>query len=249
MRPGDHQLPVARLLSVIKLQNQVVADGLDLDDVIAVVLERAHTLTGWEVALGGDGSLRRSGAAGAGLSPADEATLALLSEVIAAHLARCGDGGPVDGDGRHDELTGLRNRRAFDERLESELARARRHGGQFALCLLELDALPGHEGGEEHEGRDSLLRAVAAHLSQVRGEDAAYRLGGVQFALVLVEASGYGATAALDRVWAAMSEDPACRSIGISSGVATFQRGDDAGSMLARADAALYRSRFAVGTG
>ncbi len=67
MRPGDHQLPVARLLSVIKLQNQVVADGLDLDDVIAVVLERAHTLTGWEVALGGDGSSAalRSGRGGA----------------------------------------------------------------------------------------------------------------------------------------------------------------------------------------
>ena len=74
---------------------------------------------------------------------------------------------------QYDARTGLRNRRAFDERIESELFRARRHGGQFALCLLDLEPASG-------AGRDSVavdvLQGVASHLSLVRGEDAAYRL-------------------------------------------------------------------------
>jgi diguanylate cyclase (GGDEF)-like protein len=181
------------------------------------------------------------------LDGADEATLALLSEVIAAHMASRGDDQPVHVDGRHDRLTGLRNRRAFDERIDSELARARRHGGQFALCFVDLNAFWEINQRDGCASGDAVLRAVAGHLSGVRGEDAAYRLGSDEFALVLVEASSYGAEAAIERVTAAIAGDPACRSISLAWGVATFQRGDDAASVLARADASLYRAKAAAG--
>jgi diguanylate cyclase (GGDEF)-like protein len=182
------------------------------------------------------------------LDGADEATLALLSEVIAAHMASRGDDRPGHVDGRHDRLTGLRNRRAFDERIDSELARARRHGGQFALCFVDLNAFWEINQRDGCASGAAVLRAVAGHLSGVRGEDAAYRLGSDEFALVLVEASSYGAEAAIERVTAAIAEDPACRSIGLNWGVATFQRGDDAASVLARADASLYRAKAAART-
>jgi diguanylate cyclase (GGDEF)-like protein len=241
-------MPPDRLLAVIEMQNQIVAAGLDLSAAAAVVTERALALTGAEVVVDECGVLRVSGAAPEAFSAIDEATLALLSGVIAAHQAAARDVLRVETTGRHDRLTGLRNRGAFDERLDSELARARRHGGQFALCLLNLNALREINGRDGREAGDALLRAVAAHLSQVRGEDAAYRLVSDEFALVLVEASSYGAEAAIDRVAATMAEDPACRSVTGSWGVATFQRGDDATSMLARTDAALYRVKAAVGT-
>ena len=240
MSPIEDRVPADRLLSIIELQNEIVAAGLDLDGVVSAVAARARALIGGEVVVEGLTSLRA-----AGLSPdgVDAATLALLSEVIAAHVARRRDDRPVDFDGRHDRLTGLRNRRAFDERIESELARARRQGGQFALCFLDLSAMWEVNQRDGCAAGDAVLRAVAGHLSGVRGEDAAYRLGGDEFALVLVEASRYGAEAAIDRVTAAIAEDPACRSIRLACGVATFQRGDDAASVLARADASLYRAK------
>jgi diguanylate cyclase (GGDEF)-like protein len=236
--------PAERLLAIIELQNQIVAAGLDLHGAVALVTERAPALIGGRAVVWDRWTLR---AVGEPLGEADAATLELLSRVIAAHQAGAGDTRGLDGDSRHDRLTGLRNRRAFDERIDSELARARRHGGQFALCLLDLNALREVNGREGREGGDAVLRAVAGHLSQVRGEDAAYRLGSDEFALVLVEASSFGAEAAIDRVTAMMVEDRSCRSVGCSWGVATFQRGDDAASMLARADAALYRTKATVG--
>jgi diguanylate cyclase (GGDEF)-like protein len=240
--------PADRLLAIIQTQNQIVAGRLDLYAAVTVVTERAFALTGAEVMVDEHGTLRLRGPAPARFGEAEEATLELLSAIIGAHMAAASDVRGPDGDSRHDRLTGLRNRRAFDERLESELARARRHGGQFALCLLDLNALREINGRDGRAGGDAVLRAVAGHLSQVRGEDAAYRLGSDEFALVLVEASSFGAEAAIDRVTAAIAEDASCRSVGCSWGVATFQRGDDAASMLARADAALYRTKATVGT-
>jgi diguanylate cyclase (GGDEF)-like protein len=248
-------LPSERLLAILELQNELVARALELDEVVPLVAERAGTLIGAGAVVVEDGALKLDDRATAALTPQNEAMLKLLSGVIAAHRVRAGDSDDHAHEGRHDPLTGLRNRRAFDERLESELSRARRHGGQFALCLLDLDLdldLDRVKAPNEIDGHpcgDAALQAVAAHLSQVRGEDAAYRLEGDEFALVLIEASSYGAEVAIDRVTAAIALDGACRAVDVSWGVATFQRGDDAASMLARADATLYRAKSAVGAG
>jgi diguanylate cyclase len=178
-------------------------------------------------------------------SQEDVATLDLLSGVIAAHMAHATDLQEHHLDSRHDPLTGLPNRRAFDERLEEELARASRHGAQFTVCLLDLDGFEQLNDYDGRSARDAVLWTVAANFSQLRGEDAAYRLGEDEFALVLVETYANGAEGVAERITAAIRQDPACRGVGVSWGVATYQFRDTAASIVARADKALYEAKQA----
>ena len=76
-------------------------------------------------------------------SDADVTILGLLSRVIAAHMAHATDFEAAHRDGRHDGLTGLPNRRFFDEHLNGEVARARRLGSPLTLCLFDLDGFKG----------------------------------------------------------------------------------------------------------
>jgi diguanylate cyclase (GGDEF)-like protein len=176
-------------------------------------------------------------------SEEDVATLDLLSGVIGAHMAHATDFEAFRHASRHDALTGLLNRRSFDERLDAELHRVSRHGGQLALTLLDLDRFKQINDTGGHAAGDAVLRAVAANLGQLRAEDAAYRLGGDEFALVLIETSATGARVVIDRISTNISLDPGCRGVGLSWGVATSRTSDDAASILARADAALYDAK------
>jgi diguanylate cyclase (GGDEF)-like protein len=176
-------------------------------------------------------------------SDEDVATLDLLSGVIAAHMAHASDFQEHCHDSRHDALTGLPNRRAFDERLATEIARVNRHGGLLTLCLLDLDRFKQVNDTRGHAAGDDVLRGVAGNLGQLRGEDSAYRLGGDEFALMLIEAAGLGAQRVTERIGHAIRADRACDGVGASWGVAHFRPGDDAAAMLARADAALYAAK------
>jgi len=176
-------------------------------------------------------------------STEDVATLDLLSGVIAAHMAHAADFQEHRHDSRHDALTGLPNRRALDERLATELARVRRHEGLLGLALMDLDRFKQVNDSDGHAAGDGVLRAVAAHLSGGRGEDGAYRLGGDEFALVLVETDLAGADAVITRISTMILTDPACRGVSASFGVTTFKPGDDAATLLGRADAALYETK------
>jgi len=180
-------------------------------------------------------------------SQSDVGTLDLLSGVIGAHMAHATDFQEHHHDSRHDALTGLPNRRAFDERLDSELARVRRHGGEFAVCLLDLDRFKQVNDTDGHAAGDAVLRAVAKYLSQMRGEDAAYRVGGDEFALTLVEASADGGATVIERITTAIRQDPDCRGVSASCGVAAFEIHDDAASLVSRADVALYDVKRCAG--
>ena len=176
----------------------------------------------------------------------DVETLELLSGVIAAHMTHAADFQGREHESMHDVLTGLPNRRAFDERLAEEVARVTRHGGDLALCLLDLDKFKQVNDTEDTEGHpagDAVLRAVADKLSLVRREDTAYRLGGDEFALILAEASDYGALAVAARIQKAIEEDVRCGGVSASFGIAMFQPGDDALAIMARADIALYDAK------
>ena len=143
--------------------------------------------------------------------------------------------------GYHDVLTGLPRRIAFEERLASEAARIRRHGGEVALCLLHLDRLTRVNDTRRRLGGDQVLRAAAAHLDALRGEDGAYRTGGNEFALVLVGADEARAGLAVERIRCAVVADPACDGLCISAGIACVS-GDPA-STLALAVAKLHAAR------
>ena len=170
----------------------------------------------------------------------DEATLSLLARPAAAHMSNVKSFRRAREESRHDILTGLPNRRAFEERLGSEVARIRRHGGELSMAVLDLDGFKVINDSLGHAVGDEVLRAVATHLAQVRGEDAAFRLEGDEFAIIYAEADAEGATIAVRRLEAAVLADHGCGGIGVSWGVAALHGGDPA-ALVADAYAELYR--------
>jgi diguanylate cyclase (GGDEF)-like protein/PAS domain S-box-containing protein len=91
----------------------------------------------------------------------------------------------------HDSLTGLLNRRRFDEELRLTLQRLRRHGGQATLLLIDLDRFKRVNDTYGHKTGDEVLVAVAAALrGRLRETDVVARLGGDEFAAIALETDG-----------------------------------------------------------
>ena len=148
---------------------------------------------------------------------------------------------------RTDQLTGLPNRRAFDEHLAQEIARARRGGTSLSLLLLDLDRFKQLNDTQGHLAGDHALRVVAATIrSRVRQVDWPARIGGDEFAAILPEAAEPEATLIADRlretVAAAFADDPV--PLAASVGTATASGGGlEAERLLGAADRALYRAK------
>jgi diguanylate cyclase (GGDEF)-like protein len=140
-----------------------------------------------------------------------------------------------------DSLTGLGNHRAFYDDFAREVARAKRHGHELTMALIDVDdfKMVNDRGG--HSRGDAVLQCVGRLLQGFRAEDRAYRVGGDEFAVLLVETGHDAAQAALRRVHDAMRESGlgATLSIGYAS-----LRGDalDVES-YELADAALYEAK------
>lgn len=130
----------------------------------------------------------------------DIETLELLSELIAAHLSHANLYEEESRDSRRDALTGLPNRRAFEERLPTELARAARSGKPLALVLLDLDGFKGVNDRLGHPAGDDILRAVARILETSRTADDCFRIGGDEFAILMPETEAIHARTAAERV-------------------------------------------------
>jgi diguanylate cyclase (GGDEF)-like protein len=136
----------------------------------------------------------------------DVEILRLLAGMISAHLEQASDL-PADArNGRTDPLTGLGNRRAYEEALAAEIARCRRHHGTVALAMLELDGLDaiGEELGAA--AADDALTGVAGILGSGRFSDAAFRLEDGRFAMVLPETDEAGAKSAASRIAARIAD-------------------------------------------
>lgn len=130
----------------------------------------------------------------------DVETLELLSDLIAAHLSHANLYEAESRDSRRDALTGLPNRRAFEERLPTELARAARSGKPLALVLLDLDGFKGVNDRLGHPAGDEVLCAVARILDASRTADDCFRIGGDEFAILMPETEAIHARTAAERV-------------------------------------------------
>jgi diguanylate cyclase (GGDEF)-like protein len=130
----------------------------------------------------------------------DVQTLELLSELIAAQLSHAGRHEIEAHDSRHDALTALPNRRAFEERLAVEVARSTRYQHPFSLCLLDLAGLAGVNDRLGHAAGDDVLRSVAGILDQSRVADDCFRIGGDLFAIVMPETTAKEASIAAERI-------------------------------------------------
>jgi diguanylate cyclase (GGDEF)-like protein len=151
-----------------------------------------------------------------------------------------------------DGLTGLANRRLFEETLARELARARRAGTPFALILGDVDFFKKYNDRYGHVAGDDCLRQVAAAiaLGARRPGDLAARYGGEEFALILPDTGLDGAMAVAEKVRAAVAElglehagGPAGKvslSLGVVSGLAATEPDS---AWVEAADAMLYEAK------
>ncbi len=152
----------------------------------------------------------------------DVEALELLTDLIAAHVSHATDFKVAVDDARHDALTGLANRRAFQERLATEISRAHRYEQPLSLCLLDLDGFRRLNEQLGHGVGDRVLRAVARLIDESRVADDAFRIGGDEFAILMPSTEPEQARLAAERLTdriAAAGLGGAC-PIGASFGVA-----------------------------
>ena len=154
----------------------------------------------------------------------------------------------------HDSLTGLPNRRLFEDRLEQALALARRSRRQLALLYLDLDRFKEVNDTLGHRAGDELLRRVGERLRQlVRGADTVARLGGDEFAILQTELKVPTDAAALaERAMAGACAPLTIAdqevAIAVSVGIALFPGdGETADELRANADLALYSAKHGGG--
>lgn len=170
-------------------------------------------------------------------------TLELLSELIAAHISHASVYEIESHDNRHDVLTTLLNRRAFEERLPVEVARAFRYERPLSLCLLDLDGFKGVNDRLGHPAGDEVLRSVARILDESRVADDCFRIGGDEFAILMPETppeeAGLAAARTADKVRDARL---GAGTIDISFGVAGITSRDPA-VLLAAADSELLAAK------
>ncbi|WP_285599322.1 diguanylate cyclase [Kineosporia sp. NBRC 101731] len=161
---------------------------------------------------------------------ADEAALALEHDDL---LRRYEDLAGTD------QLTGLPNRRSWDERLSVLLALAQRTGDPFVIAVADVDRFKAYNDTYGHLEGDALLREVAdAARGQLRTEDTVARWGGEEFAIALSNCDEALAGEVLDRVRRSVP-----RGQSISIGYCWWKAGETAESLMARADSALYEAK------
>ena len=294
-----------RLLSIIELQNAIIAAGLNSDEVMSLVGERAGTLTGATgsvVALtegeeivtraaggtaratvgnraakasvpagraitegravrsseGGDslavpllygeaavGYLEVTSTAPNKFGDDDADTLRLLAQIIAIALHRAYTYPKPRRDVDHDPLTGLGNRRAYEERIEAELARNRRYRHSFSLALLEMGGLETAIDRLGQAAGDEAVTEIATILKKhTRAIDACFRIAADEVAIVLPGTSLDGARILVDRCRAHIAEARPCDgAITATFGVIEAVAGETAEQITARINAAINTDR------
>ncbi|SMB83204.1 GGDEF domain-containing protein [Deinococcus hopiensis] len=146
----------------------------------------------------------------------------------------------------HDVLTGLRNRRAFEEDLVREVARSERHNTVFGVIVIDVDGLKRVNDTHGHDAGDALLVSFGKALTSVfRAEDQVFRLGGDEFAVLLVEPTQEYQQVVLSRVQEAvgMVRAQAFPGVGASAGVAFFPADGIGSAVMTVADRRMYESK------
>ena len=151
----------------------------------------------------------------------------------------------------HDYLTGLPNRRLFQDRLDSALERARRSQNQAALLVLDLDHFKEVNDTQGHHIGDLLLQQVAARFSgRVRRSDTVARTGGDEFSIILEEPITRQQAEAVGNTLLQLLNEPIqlngenSARIGASVGVAIFpEDAHDSESLFIAADQRMYNSK------
>lgn len=151
-----------------------------------------------------------------------------------------------------DGLTGLLNRKAFDERIDAALSHVQERTVGPCLVMIDIDHFKVLNDSFGHVFGDRVIRSVGELLkATVKGQDVVARYGGEEFALLLPETPLPGAQVVAERLREAVARSRIRRlnseetigSITISAGVASYRPGESVATFIDRADAALYISK------
>jgi diguanylate cyclase len=152
-----------------------------------------------------------------------------------------------------DALTGIANRKAFDQRLREAAAAALEHGTSLALIMIDIDHFKRFNDSYGHQIGDGVLRLVARTLREgTKGRDLVARYGGEEFAVILVGSNLHGATAVAEQLRKSVGSKRITKkgagggslgSITLSLGVAAYVPGEPLGRLVSRADQALYLAK------
>lgn len=163
----------------------------------------------------------------------------LLAAEVAVTLERIALLARLEALARTDELTGLPNRRAWQEALPREIARAGRSNEPFCVAVLDLDHFKYYNDQQGHQAGDRLLKQLAgAWSSQLRPSDTLARYGGEEFALLLPACSIERAVEVVARLREATPDGQTC-----SAGIADWDGTEAAAELIGRADRALYEAK------
>jgi diguanylate cyclase (GGDEF)-like protein len=161
---------------------------------------------------------------------AAEASLAIERAELLARLERAA---------RTDDLTGLANRRAWDEYLIREVSRARRLSASLCVAMLDLDYFKDYNDRNGHQAGDRLLKEAAARWgAHVRETDLLARYGGEEFAVAMPDCDLERASEVIERIRAATPEGEKA-----SAGVVVWDGEESEIQLVARADQALYKAK------
>jgi diguanylate cyclase (GGDEF)-like protein len=148
---------------------------------------------------------------------------------------------------RTDELTGLFNRRYFEERLKEELARHSRYGDAFSIFMIDLDNFKAYNDVYGHPTGDILLGHIGRIIkNSVRNVDQAFRYGGDEFVVILPQTARDSAYVVAERVRAQIAEEMEKKATAVtcSIGLASYPAdGMLSGELVDVADTALYHAK------
>jgi len=174
-----------------------------------------------------------------------KASLRTVVDLLAAEAAATFQRGDLlerlEAMARTDDLTGLPNRRAWEDQLPREMARARRDGHALSVAMLDLDHFKAFNDELGHQAGDRLLKqAAGAWTGQLRSTDLLARYGGEEFALALSGGSAHADAGLIERLRSVTPEGVTC-----SAGLVRWDGAESAEKLLGRADAALYEAKRA----
>lgn len=186
------------------------------------------------------------------MRPGDLRTTVLFAQLAGSALEASWEIEQVKSTAHRDQLTGLWNRRHFDDELVRALDGTDRFGGACALVLADIDHFKSVNDTYGHQAGDKVLQAIAKVMSeQVRTTDSCARIGGEEFCAVLQQTDAAGAIELAERLRAkiaALSVRWRDRDISVTSsfGVATYEAGGGPvkrGQLFDATDRALYRAK------
>ena len=171
-----------------------------------------------------------------------------MADEIRAPLARAMDYEDLYEQARCDSLTGLVNRRVFEERAEQEMRNADRYGHDLSVAGLDLDHFKAVNDRLGHAAGDDALIAVAQAMGEmVRESDLLARVGGDEFILLMPNTDAESARHILNRLCERVQEmgiqAPGAPALGVSIGVSAWEKGLDLKGWMEKTDAALYRAK------